>query len=97
MSSIIHKSNLALRTHEPVFSEAQAMAPVPPSHDRVFVVDLSRDADPSRGHLFGRLEHVDSGRSVRFTSNEEMNEFFARILCEEVELQPGHLTKGQSK
>jgi hypothetical protein len=29
------------------------------------------------------LEHVESGRSVRFASSEAMNEFFARILREE--------------
>ena len=43
------------------------------------------------------MEHVDSGRSVRFTSNDEMKAFFARILREEVELRRGCKTKGKSK
>jgi hypothetical protein len=51
---------------------------------RVFVVQLSSDADPGQGRLAGRVEHVDSGRSTRFASGEEMNEFFA-IAIREVE------------
>jgi hypothetical protein len=50
--------------------------------DRVFVVELGSDADPSQGRLVGRVEHVDSGQSARFTTGEEMNEFFARVLRE---------------
>ena len=53
-----------------------------PQSDRVFVVKLSIDADPGHGRLAGRLEHVESGQSVRFASAEEMNESFARILRE---------------
>ena len=52
---------------------------------RVFVIQLSADADPGRGRLAGRLEHVESGRSGRFVSGEEMNEFFARVLREQGE------------
>lgn len=53
-----------------------------PSHARVFVINLSADADPGQGRLAGRLEHVDSGRSTQFASGDEMLEFFARILRE---------------
>jgi hypothetical protein len=66
-------------------------------HGRVFVIQLSADADPKRGHLVGRLEHVDSGQSIRFTSNQEMNEFFARILCEEEGLPRRCGTEGRPK
>jgi hypothetical protein len=51
-------------------------------HGRVFVVEFSNDADPCQGHLVGRVEHVDSGQSVRFATGEEMSEFFARVLRE---------------
>jgi hypothetical protein len=54
-------------------------------HVRVFVIQFSSDADPAHGRLVGRLEHVESGRSLRFTSAKEMNEFFARVLREEEE------------
>jgi hypothetical protein len=56
-------------------------------HARTFVVQLSSDADPGHGRLVGRVEHVDSGRSTRFASAEEMNAFFARVLCEAEEPQ----------
>ena len=52
---------------------------------RVFVLELSSQAEPQTGHLVGRLEHVDSGCSVQFASTEEMNEFLARMLCEVAE------------
>jgi hypothetical protein len=66
-------------------------------HERVFVIRLSPDADPSRGHLSGRVEHVDSGRSVQFASNIDLNEFLARILCEEEAPQRGSTTGGRPK
>jgi hypothetical protein len=52
---------------------------------RVFVIQLTADADPAHGRLVGRVEHVPSGRTVRFASGEEMNEFFALVLGEEDE------------
>lgn len=95
---IIHKSNLSLRTSQWRFSDDQGMDSAPaPAHARVFVIQLSGDAEPKRDHIVGRLEHVDSGQSIRFTSNREMIEFFARILCEEEGPPPGCATGGRSK
>jgi hypothetical protein len=42
------------------------------SHTHAYVVKLRRDSDPARGHLVGRIEHVDSGRSRPFNSAEEL-------------------------
>jgi hypothetical protein len=50
--------------------------------ERVFVIQLSADADPSGDRMVGRVEHVDSGRSARFASEAEMREFIARTLRE---------------
>jgi hypothetical protein len=52
---------------------------------RVFVIQFSADADPCQGRFNGRVEHVESGQSMRIASSEAMNEFFARILREEKE------------
>lgn len=41
-------------------------------HTHAYVVKLRRDSDPARGHLVGRLEHVDSGRSRPFNSAQEL-------------------------
>jgi hypothetical protein len=50
---------------------------------RVFVIQFSAEADPGRDRFIGRLEHVESGRSARFVSSQEMKEFIARVLREE--------------
>ena len=49
---------------------------------RAFLVQYSRNADPTRGRLIGRVEHLKSGQSAKFTSEEEMTEFVVRILRE---------------
>jgi hypothetical protein len=57
---------------------------------RTFVVQYNGDADPRRGRLAGRVEHVRSGRRQRFASEREMLEFVARVLGEEEETtEPG--------
>jgi hypothetical protein len=50
--------------------------------ERVFVIQLTSDADPGRDRMVGRVEHVGPGRSARFASEEEMREFIARTLRE---------------
>lgn len=47
-------------------------------HSRVFVLRLHRDADPARGDVVGRVEHVDSGRCERFESLAELARQLAR-------------------
>jgi hypothetical protein len=65
--------------------------------DRVFVVQFSQDADLSHGRLAGKLEHVDSGRSVRFASAEELNEAFSRIFRDVDEPQTDRDTESPAR
>ena len=48
--------------------------------DRAFLVRLDREADPGRGRLSGRVEHLQSGRRARMASLEELREFIFRVL-----------------
>jgi hypothetical protein len=48
-----------------------------------FVVQYSRDADLKRQKVCGRVEHVSSGRSVRFDSQTELDRFVIQVLCKE--------------
>jgi hypothetical protein len=58
---------------------------VPPSlpSRRAFLVRYTDDADPRHGRVSGRVEHLDSGESLHFSSQEELNEFIARSLSQE--------------
>ena len=49
---------------------------------RVFVVQFRNDAELGQDRVVGRVEHLESGRSTRFASSEEVLEFFARVLRE---------------
>ena len=50
---------------------------------RAFLVRYTDEADPPRGRVSGRVEHVESGASLRFSSQEELNQFIACTLSEE--------------
>ena len=41
-------------------------------HSHAYVVKLHRDSCPREGRIAGRLEHVDSGRTLHFDSAEEL-------------------------
>ncbi len=45
-----------------------------------FVVQFMADADPVDGRWGGRVEHVASGQATHFQSEEELIQFFARVL-----------------
>jgi hypothetical protein len=47
---------------------------------RAFVLRLSEEADPSRGHVSGKIEEVDSGKSSTFFSIEEFLRFVQLCL-----------------
>jgi len=47
---------------------AQASYP----HHLTYVVKLNRNSCPREGRIAGRLEHVDSGRTLPFNSAEEL-------------------------
>jgi len=61
-------------------------APLP--RRRAFLVQYTGDADPPRGQVSGRVEHIESGASLHFSSQEELNDFIANTLSKE-KPQPG--------
>jgi hypothetical protein len=42
---------------------------------RIFMVHLRLDADPARGQMTGRIQHVHSGDALHFESVEELVAF----------------------
>jgi hypothetical protein len=52
--------------------------------NRVFLIRLSSDAEPSAGNHRGRIEHIRSGRIERFSSLEKIEEFMSAILSSEI-------------
>ena len=52
------------------------------SRRRAFVVQYGDDARLERGEVFGRVEHVDTGRSARFSSQRELDAFVLEVLKE---------------
>jgi hypothetical protein len=51
---------------------------------RTFLVRLSDEADPLRGLYCGRVEHLQSGQTMRFQSEGKLKEFFTTILLEQI-------------
>jgi hypothetical protein len=60
---------------------AAMVSPYPP--ELVFMIQFSGEADPGRGPLTGRLEHIESGRSCLFTSWQEVDAFVMQVLRSE--------------
>jgi hypothetical protein len=52
-------------------------------NSRMFLVQYTADGDITQGQEGGRVEHIQSGASQRFTSRKEFEEFVARMLREE--------------
>ena len=48
--------------------------------DRAFVVQVHADAAVGKAQLWGRVEHIVSGRSTRFQSVEELVIFMVQVL-----------------
>ena len=57
-----------------------ALSELPP--DQAFVVRFRAGTDPAQERVDGRIEHVVSGRGVRFGSYGEMLAFIRRVLAE---------------
>ena len=49
--------------------------------DRAFVIRLRAGVDPTQERLDGRIDHVVSGRGVRFGSYAEALSFIQRVLA----------------
>jgi len=54
-----------------------------------FVVQFRRESDVGRGHLVGRVEHVESGEVAHFRSLEELLNFVGRVLRAVGDVPPG--------
>jgi hypothetical protein len=48
---------------------------------RSFVVQLSGDTAPGERRFRGRVEHIDSGRSQRFESIDDLITFLSEVLA----------------
>lgn len=63
----------------------QAESP-PAAHElpaeKAFVLQLSRDTDPALQTCAGRLEHLASGRRVRFDTLADLQAALRRLLAE---------------
>jgi len=51
---------------------------------RTFLVRLSDEADPEQGRYCGRVEHLQSGQTMRFQSEGNLREFFSTVLLEQI-------------
>ena len=50
---------------------------------RAFLVMVGDESDSATYRIRGRVEHIKSGRRERFSSPEELQAFFERVLTEE--------------
>ena len=54
---------------------------------RTFLVRLSDDADPENGLYEGRVEHLQSGETIRIQSEEALRNFLTSVLLEQLKLE----------
>ena len=50
---------------------------------RAFLIRFGAGADPAHGVHRGRIEHVNSGRTMRFDSLEGITLFISEVIAEE--------------
>ena len=50
--------------------------------DRVFLIRLSTNVEPPTDEYCGRIEHVQTGRVMPFSSMAETEKFIAEMLAE---------------
>jgi hypothetical protein len=61
-----------------VNGDVREVQPLP--SNRAFVLQLHANADPRRGLVFGRVEHVLTARAMHFQTLDELLAFIAREL-----------------
>ena len=63
------------------------MSTLPPTlpTDRAFVVQVHADATVEQGQVWGRVEHIVSGRATHFQSVEELVTFMVQVLTRATE------------
>ena len=47
---------------------------------RAFVIQIHADADVEQGYLSGKIEHIVSGQTQRFSNPEQLLAFIKRLL-----------------
>jgi len=52
-----------------------------------FVLRLAPETETARNHLVGRIEEVDTGRELRFTSTDELLGFLVQCFDEAGQLE----------
>jgi hypothetical protein len=57
---------------------------------RTFLVRFSNTAAPGAGIHRGRIEHIPTGRTARFTSLQDFDKFVENILADENGQYPGN-------
>ena len=48
--------------------------------ERIFLIRLSSNAEPASGTYCGRVEHVPTGRVMRFSTLSEIEQFMSDML-----------------
>jgi hypothetical protein len=64
---------------------------------RTFLLRFSSSAQPKDGIHRGRIEHIPSGRTARFTSLQSIDDFVQDILAHENGLNSDNTTVTDSK
>jgi hypothetical protein len=73
-----------VKNHQPQKEQPLAEEHLPSR--RTFLLRFSSAAQPQLGICRGRIEHVPTGRTVRFSSQENIDDFVQEILTAEDEL-----------
>jgi hypothetical protein len=66
---------------EPESGHGAAEGGVPLPYAKAFVVQFTSDTDARLEHAAGRVEHMQSGRGMRFTSTAELLACMVRLLA----------------
>jgi hypothetical protein len=61
--------------------------------DRAFVIQLRADADPARGVLSGRVEHIVSGAAAPFDSLEQLVDWIRDAVASGAQSSGGSSTR----
>ena len=70
-----------MKSKKPDSKEPDTIEPALPSW-KAFVIQLSNDTAPESGIFAGRIEHLGSGRRLRFASGKELLAMVMRLLRE---------------
>jgi hypothetical protein len=68
-----------MESKKPDSKQPDSAAPALPTW-KAFVIQLSHETTPESGIFAGRVEHLNSGRRVRFASGKELLSSVMRLL-----------------